>query len=97
LWTWRYDLAIARGMIPAPEDRPIPTWRGWSYVYIYNGSMPGHYSFLMRIWNGTNLTVISGTFNHRDGGAVDQSINQWMLDAYDGTTLWPSVDLFGSY
>jgi hypothetical protein len=66
-------------------------------VYIYNGSMPGHYSFLMRIWNGTNLTVISGTFNHRDAGAIDGTINQRMLDAYKGTTVWPSVDLFGSY
>jgi len=93
----RYDLAVARGTIPAPEESPIPTRPGWSYVYIYNGSMPGHYSFLMRIWNGTNLTVISGTFNHRDGGAVDQSINQRMLDAYGATTVWPSVDLFGSY
>ena len=93
----RYDLAVARGTIPAPEQNPIPTKPGWNYVYIYNGSMPGHYSFLMRIWNGTNLTVISGTFNHRDAGAVDKTINQRMLDAYDATTLWPSVDLFGSY
>jgi hypothetical protein len=59
--------------------------------------MAGHYSFLMRIWNGTNLTVISGTFNHRDVGAIDGTINQRMLDAYKGTTVWPSVDLFGSY
>lgn len=93
----RYDLAVARGMIPAAEANPIPTEPGWNYVYIYNGSMPGHYSFLMRIWNGTNLTVISGTFNHRDAGAVDATINQRMLDAYNATTVWPSVDLFGSY
>lgn len=93
----RYDLAVARGTIPAPEANPIPTEPGWSYVYIYNGSMPGHYSFLMRIWNGANLTVISGTFNHRDAGAVDGTINQRMLDAYNRTTVWPSVDLFGSY
>jgi N-acyl-D-amino-acid deacylase len=93
----RYDLAVARGMVPAPETNPIPTESGWSYVYIYNGSMPGHYSFLMRIWNGSNLTVIAGTFNHRDAGAVDATINQRILDAYDATTWWPSVDLFGSY
>jgi len=93
----RYDLAVARGTVPAPEQSPIPAKAGWSYVYIYNGSMPGHYSFLMRIWNGTNLTVIAGTFNHRDAGAVDQSINQRMLDAYAATTVWPSADLFGSY
>jgi N-acyl-D-amino-acid deacylase len=93
----RYDLAVARGTIPAPEEKPIPTQPGWSYVYIYNGSMPGHYSFLMRIWNGTNLTVIAGTFNHRDAGAIDRSINQRMLDAYDATTVWPNSDLFGSY
>ncbi|HYU82368.1 MAG TPA: serine hydrolase domain-containing protein [Candidatus Polarisedimenticolia bacterium] len=93
----RYDLAVARGIVPAPEETPIPTRVGWSYVYIYNGSMPGHYSFLMRIWNGTNLTVLAGTFNHRDAGAVDQSINQRMLDAYAATKVWPSVDLFGSY
>ena len=93
----RYDLAVARGTVPAPEQTPIPTKAGWSYVYIYNGSMPGHYSFLMRIWNGTNLTVLAGTFNHRDAGAVDQSINQRMLDAYAATKSWPSVDLFGSY
>jgi N-acyl-D-amino-acid deacylase len=93
----RYDLAVARGAIPAPEQNPIPTKPGWNYVYIYNGSMPGHYSFLMRLWNGTNLTVIAGTFNHRDAGAVDATINQRMLDAYNATTSWPSVDLFGSY
>jgi N-acyl-D-amino-acid deacylase len=93
----RYDLAVARGTIPAAEPNPIPTEPGWSYVYIYNGSMPGHYSFLIRLWNGTNLTVISGTFNHRDAGALDATINQRMLDAYNATTLWPSVDLFGSY
>ena len=93
----RYDLAVARGTIPAPEERPIPTAPGWWYTYIYNGSMPGHYSFLMRLWNGTNLTVIAGTFNHRDAGAIDQSINQRILDAYNTTTAWPNVDLFGSY
>jgi CubicO group peptidase (beta-lactamase class C family) len=93
----RYGLAVARGTIPPPEASPIPTQPGWSYAYIYNGSMPGHYSFLMRLWNGTNLTVIAGTFNHRDAGAVDGTINQRMLDAYNGTTIWPSVDLFGSY
>jgi CubicO group peptidase (beta-lactamase class C family) len=93
----RYDLAIARGTVPAPEDSPIPTKPGWSYVYIYNGSMPGHYSFLIRIWNGTNLTVMAGTFNHRDAGAIDQSINQRILDAYAATVYWPSVDLFGGY
>jgi CubicO group peptidase (beta-lactamase class C family) len=93
----RYGLAVARGTIPPPEASPIPTQPGWSYVYIYNGSMPGHYSFLMRIWNGANLTVISGTFNHRDVGAIDGTINQRMLDAYKSTTVWPSVDLFGSY
>jgi N-acyl-D-amino-acid deacylase len=93
----RYDLAVARGTIPAAEEKPIPTQPGWSYTYIYNGSMPGHYSFLMRIWNGTNLTVIAGTFNHRDAGAIDRSINQRMLDAYNATTTWPNVDLFGSY
>jgi len=93
----RYDLAVARGTVPAPEESPIPTKAGWSYTYIYNGSMPGHYSFLMRIWNGTHLTVIAGTFNHRDAGAVDQSINQRILDAYAATTVWPGVDLFGSY
>ncbi len=93
----RYELAVARGTIPPPEAKPIPTQPGWSYVYMYNGSMPGHYSFLMRIWDGTNLTVIAGTFNHRDAGAIDRSINQRMLDAYHATTVWPSVDLFGSY
>jgi N-acyl-D-amino-acid deacylase len=93
----RYDLAVARGAIPAPEEKPIPTQPGWSYTYIYNGSMPGHYSFLIRIWNGTNLTVIAGTFNHRDAGAIDRSINQRILDAYNATTVWPNVDLFGSY
>jgi CubicO group peptidase (beta-lactamase class C family) len=93
----RYGLAVARGTIPAPETSPIPTQPGWSYVYIYNGSMAGHYSFLMRLWNGTNLTVIAGTFNHRDAGAVDGTINQRILDAYNGTAIWPSADLFGSY
>ena len=93
----RYDLAVARGTVLAPEASPIPTRAGWSYVYIYNGSMPGHYSVLMRIWNGASLTVIAATFNHRDAGAVDATINQRMLDAYDGTSSWPSVDLFASY
>lgn len=93
----RYGLGVARGTIQAPEAKPIPTQPGWSYVYIYNGSMPGHYSFLMRIWNGSNLTVLAGTFNHRDAGAVDQTINQRMLYAYNATTDWPSADLFGSY
>src|SRR2546430_2810302 len=67
----RYDLAVARGTVPAPEESPIPTKAGWSYTYIYNGSMPGHYSFLMRVWNGTHLTVMAGTFNHRDAGPLD--------------------------
>jgi len=93
----RYDQGIARGTIRAPEANPIPTQSGWYYTYIYNGSMPGHYSFLMRIWNGSNLTVLAGTFNHRDAGAIDQTINQRILDAYNATTVWPAVDLFGSY
>lgn len=93
----RYDLAVARGTIPAAEENPIPTQPGWSYTYIYDGSMPGHYTFVMRIWNGTNLTIIAGAFNHRDAGAIDNSINQRMLDAYAATVAWPTVDLFPGY
>jgi N-acyl-D-amino-acid deacylase len=85
----RYGQGIATGAIPAPEASPIPTQPGWSYTYTYNGSMPGHYTFVIRIWNGTNLTVIAGAFNHRDTGTVDESINQRMLDAYAATTSWP--------
>lgn len=93
----RFDHGIAMGAIPAPEEKPIPTSPGWSYQYIYNGSMPGHYTFAMRIWNGTTLTVIAGAFNHRDAGPIDASINQRMLDAYVATRSWPTVDLFPRY
>ena len=93
----RYDLAVARGTIPAAEETPIPTKPGWSYTYIYDGSMPGHYTFVMRIWNGADLTIIAGAFNHRDAGAIDNSINQRMLDAYAATAAWPTADLFPGY
>jgi hypothetical protein len=93
----RYDLAVARGTIAAAEEKPIPTQPGWSYTYIYNGSMPGHYTFVMRIWNGRNLTIIAGAFNHRDLGAIDKSINQRMIDAYTATRAWPTEDLFPGY
>jgi CubicO group peptidase (beta-lactamase class C family) len=93
----RYDLAVARGTIAAAEEKPIPTQPGWSYTYIYNGSMPGHYSFAMRIWNGRNLTIIAGAFNHRDLGAIDKSINQRVIDAYTATRAWPTQDLFPGY
>jgi CubicO group peptidase (beta-lactamase class C family) len=93
----RYDLAVARGTIPAAEEAPIPTQPGWSYTYVYNGSMPGHYTVLMRIWNGADLTIIAGAFNHRDAGLIDSSINKRMLDAYAATVVWPKVDLFPGY
>jgi N-acyl-D-amino-acid deacylase len=90
----RYGQGVSTGAIPAPEDAPIPTKPGWSYTYIYNGSMPGHYTFVIRIWNGANLTVLAGAFNHRDAGPIDDSINQRILDAYAATKTWPTVDLF---
>ena len=93
----RYELAVARGTIPAPEEKPIPTQPGWSYVYIYNGSMPGHYTFLIRIWNSSDLTIIAGAFNHRDAGAIDGTINKRIIDAYNATTVWPAVDLSDAY
>lgn len=93
----RYFEAVASGALPAPEDNPIPTLPGWNYVYIYNGSMPGVYTFLMRLWNGTNSTVIAGAFNHRDAGPIDATINQRILDAFGATTVWPAVDLFPDY
>jgi CubicO group peptidase (beta-lactamase class C family) len=93
----RYAQGVSTGTIRAPEPDPIPTKPGWSYTYIYNGSMPGHYTFLMRIWDGTNLTVLAGAFNHRDAGAMDQTINGRMLDAYKATTSWPTVDLFPNH
>jgi len=55
--------------------------------------MPGHYTFLMRIWNYPNLTVIAGAFNHRDAGAIDGTINQRIIDAYYATSVWPALDL----
>jgi len=93
----RYDQGVATGTLAAAEDNPIPTRRGWYYTYIYNGSMPGHYTFLMRIWNYPNLTVIAGAFNHRDAGAIDGTINQRIMDAYDATAVWPALDLSGAY
>jgi N-acyl-D-amino-acid deacylase len=90
----RYGQGVSTGAIPAPEAAPIPTKPGWNYTYIYNGSMPGHYTFVIRIWDGTNLTVLAGAFNHRDAGPIDDSINQRMLDAYAATKTWPTVDLF---
>jgi CubicO group peptidase (beta-lactamase class C family) len=93
----RYGQGVARGAIHAPENAPIPTRSGWDYTYVYNGSMPGHYTFLMRIWNGTHLTVIAGAFNHRDAGAIDKTINGRILDAYNATRTWPTVDLFAKY
>lgn len=95
--TARYDQGVATGTIAAAEDSPIPTQPGWYYTYIYNGSMPGQYTFLIRIWNYPNLTVIAGAFNHRDAGAVDSTINNRIIDAYYSTTVWPTIDLFGSY
>jgi N-acyl-D-amino-acid deacylase len=91
----RYDQAVAMGQIPAPEASPIPTRPGWNYTYVYNGSMPGHYTFVMRVWNGAHLTIIAGAVNHRDAGAIDATINQRMLDAYAATTEWPAVALAG--
>jgi N-acyl-D-amino-acid deacylase len=93
----RYAQGVSMGTIRAPESDPIPTKPGWSYAYVYNGSMPGHYTFLMRIWNGTNLTVLAGAFNHRDAGAIDQTINGRILDAYKATASWPTVDLFPNH
>jgi N-acyl-D-amino-acid deacylase len=91
----RYDQAVAMGEIPAPETSPIPTRPGWNYTYVYNGSMPGHYTFVMRVWNGAHLTIIAGAFNHRDAGPLDASINQRLLDAYGATTDWPTLQLPG--
>ncbi|OLB94957.1 MAG: hypothetical protein AUI15_16245 [Actinobacteria bacterium 13_2_20CM_2_66_6] len=93
----RYDQGVATGTLAAAEDNPIPTRPGWSYTYIYNGSMPGHYTFLIRIWNYPNLTVIAGAFNHRDGGAIDGTINKRIIDAYRATAVWPALDLSGAY
>lgn len=93
----RYGQGVSMGTIRAPEPDPIPTKPGWSYTYVYNGSMPGHYTFVMRIWNGTNLTVVAGAFNHRDVGAIDQTINGRILDAYKATASWPTVDLFPNH
>jgi CubicO group peptidase (beta-lactamase class C family) len=91
----RYDQAIAMGQVPAPETSPIPTRPGWNYTYVYNGSMPGHYTFVMRVWNGAHLTIVAGAFNHRDAGAIDATINQRILDAYAATTEWPVLALAG--
>jgi len=93
----RYDQGVATGTLAAAEDSPIPTLRGWHYTYIYNGSMPGHYTFLIRIWNSSNLTIIAGAFNHRDAGAIDGTINKRIIDAYNATTVWPAVDLSDAY
>ncbi len=93
----RYDQGVAMGGIPAPELDAIPTKAGWSYTYVYNGSMPGQYTFVMRVWDGAHLTVMAGAFNHRDAGAIDETINGRILDAYRATTAWPAVDLFPSY
>src|SRR5437762_2164319 len=93
----RYDQGVAMGGIPAPELDAIPTKAGWSYTYVYNGSMPGHYTFVMRVWDGAHLTVMAGAFNHRDAGAIDETINGRILDAYRATTAWPAVDLFPNY
>jgi CubicO group peptidase (beta-lactamase class C family) len=90
----RYGHAVSTGVIAPPETEPIPTKAGWSYTYIYNGSMPGHYTFVMRIWTGTNLTILAGAFNHRDAGPIDETINTRILDAYRATTSWPASDLF---
>jgi CubicO group peptidase (beta-lactamase class C family) len=89
----RYGHGVSVGAIPAPESSPIPTKPGWSYTYIYNGSMPGHYTFVIRIWDGAHLTVLAGAFNHRDAGSIDSTINRRMLDAYAATKTWPGVDL----
>ena len=93
----RYDQGVATGSLAAAEDNPIPTRPGWYYTYIYNGSMPGQYTFLIRIWNSSTLTVIAGAFNHRDAGAIDGTINNRIIDAYNATTVWPAVDLSSSY
>jgi CubicO group peptidase (beta-lactamase class C family) len=89
----RYGHGISVGTIPAPETSPIPTRPGWNYTYVYNGSMPGHYTFVIRIWDGTHLTILAGAFNHRDAGPIDGTINRRMLDAYAATPTWPAVDL----
>ena len=59
--------------------------------------MPGHYTFVMRLWDGTHLVILAGAFNHRDVGPTDETINGRILDAYRATVTWPSVDLFPKY
>ena len=93
----RYDQAVATGVVPAPEDRPIPTRTGWRYTYVYNGSMPGHYTATMRIWDGTSLTVIAAAFNHRDAGPIDATINGRLLKAFGTTMSWPGGDLSADF
>jgi N-acyl-D-amino-acid deacylase len=93
----RYAQGVSVGAIQAPEPQPIPTKPGSLYTYVYNGSMPGHYTFVMRIWDGTHLTVLAGAFNHRDAGPIDETINGRMLDAYRATQTWPTLDLFPNY
>jgi CubicO group peptidase (beta-lactamase class C family) len=93
----RYAQGISVGAIQAPESQPIPTKPGWVYTYVYNGSMPGHYTFVMRIWDGAHLTVLAGAFNHRDAGPIDDTIDGKILDAYRSTQAWPTVDLFPNY
>ena len=64
--------------------------------YWHNGSLPGTYSFLVRLWNGISYAIL---FNQRSDGANtgDSSIDSALNRAADAVTDWPAKDLFATF
>jgi CubicO group peptidase (beta-lactamase class C family) len=64
--------------------------RGWNHT----GGMPGTFSLLARLPSGVIVAVITNTDR---GQGFSSDLFDGLIDAVNGITDWPDVDLFGNY
>jgi hypothetical protein len=94
-----FDTMIGRGT-PAGTTALGVSWfldlnasgnaRGWNHT----GGMPGTFSLLARLPSGVIVAVITNTDR---GQGFSRDLFDGLIDAVNGITEWPDVDLFGNY
>ena len=64
--------------------------------YWHNGSLPGTYTFLVRLASGVSYAIL---FNQRsdDGKNGDAVIDPALVRAARAVTDWPQTDLFKTF
>jgi hypothetical protein len=94
-----FDTMIERGT-PAGTTALGVSWfldlnangsvRGWNHT----GGMPGTFSLLARLPSGVIVAVIT---NSDRGQGFSRELFDGLIEAVNGITDWPDVDLFGNF